>query len=436
MLKLGCLADDWACARDLANNLVAAGMCVTWTQGVPPQPLAADDDAVVVYLQPRQHNTGDVVNRALQAMMWLRECGAQQIVWAINPALHVGPNAEPRYATLRVVRALMAAMGIDFTVVVPTDPERNARLLKGHLFVGDALLADTLPNSPNLPPVDSNLLRVMGDQLPMPVTLVNIETVQAGTVTLQTHLAAMRIKGPGVALVDASDDTDLSFIAQAVRSQPLVVASPALGIVLPQNFGLAPNLASSQLPKARGLRAIVCGSLAPTTAQQIKFMHAAGYPVMALDVLKVAKYGTQRVTDAAMAWAAPLLPNGPVLFYSTLNELAREAAGSLLGTSNAALMVSDCLALISRRLVEAGVRQLVLAGHGTGERCLRQMGLRQMMVGPQMEDGAPWCFAPLGTPREGQDPADIDGVHVLVKSGGVGEPDYFLRAFEDLLLPQ
>ena len=44
-LLLGCIADDFTGATDLANNLVRAGMRVVQTIGVPTSPLPADCNA-------------------------------------------------------------------------------------------------------------------------------------------------------------------------------------------------------------------------------------------------------------------------------------------------------------------------------------------------------------------------------------------------------
>ena len=52
-LRLGCIADDFTGATDLANNLVRAGMRVIQTVGVPSSPLDASVDAVVVALKSR-----------------------------------------------------------------------------------------------------------------------------------------------------------------------------------------------------------------------------------------------------------------------------------------------------------------------------------------------------------------------------------------------
>jgi hypothetical protein len=52
-MLLGCIADDFTGATDLANNLVRAGMRVVQAIGVPGQALDTDADAVVVALKSR-----------------------------------------------------------------------------------------------------------------------------------------------------------------------------------------------------------------------------------------------------------------------------------------------------------------------------------------------------------------------------------------------
>ena len=62
-LLLGCIADDFTGATDLANNLVRAGMRVVQTIGVPFVPLSADVDAVVVALKSRTIAPEDAVTQ-------------------------------------------------------------------------------------------------------------------------------------------------------------------------------------------------------------------------------------------------------------------------------------------------------------------------------------------------------------------------------------
>ena len=78
-LLLGCIADDFTGASDLANNLVRSGMRVVQTIGVPTAPLGTEVDAVVVALKSRTNPARQAVVQSLQALAWLQAQGAQQI---------------------------------------------------------------------------------------------------------------------------------------------------------------------------------------------------------------------------------------------------------------------------------------------------------------------------------------------------------------------
>ena len=105
-MKLGCIADDFTGATDLANNLVRAGMRVVQTLEVPDAPLSADVDAVVVALKSRTIPADQAVAQSLAALKWLKAQGAQQIYFKYcstfdsTPQGNIGP----------VIQALMAAL--------------------------------------------------------------------------------------------------------------------------------------------------------------------------------------------------------------------------------------------------------------------------------------------------------------------------------------
>ncbi|NBY07788.1 MAG: hypothetical protein EBQ84_07685, partial [Betaproteobacteria bacterium] len=67
---LGCIADDFTGATDLANNLVRAGMRVVQTIGVPREPLRSDVDAVVVALKSRTIKPDLAIEQSLHALKW------------------------------------------------------------------------------------------------------------------------------------------------------------------------------------------------------------------------------------------------------------------------------------------------------------------------------------------------------------------------------
>ena len=75
---LGCIADDFTGATDLANNLVRAGMRTIQTIGVPAGDLAGDAEAVVVALKSRTIPAREAVAQSLDALRWLKARGACQ----------------------------------------------------------------------------------------------------------------------------------------------------------------------------------------------------------------------------------------------------------------------------------------------------------------------------------------------------------------------
>ena len=90
-MKLGCIADDFTGATDLANNLVRAGMRVVQTLEVPDAPLSADVDAVVVALKSRTIPADQAVAQSLAALKWLKAQGGRVKPRQINtPTLTSG----------------------------------------------------------------------------------------------------------------------------------------------------------------------------------------------------------------------------------------------------------------------------------------------------------------------------------------------------------
>ena len=81
-ILLGCIADDFTGATDLANNLVRAGMRVVQTNGVPTQPLALDVDAVVIALKTRTISPAEAIAQSLAALQWLKSAGSRQIYFS------------------------------------------------------------------------------------------------------------------------------------------------------------------------------------------------------------------------------------------------------------------------------------------------------------------------------------------------------------------
>ncbi len=83
-LALGCIADDYTGASDLANTLTRSGLRTVQTIGVPSDDLALPEvDAVVVSLKSRSIEADLAVSRSRAAEKWLRGRGADHVLFKI-----------------------------------------------------------------------------------------------------------------------------------------------------------------------------------------------------------------------------------------------------------------------------------------------------------------------------------------------------------------
>jgi uncharacterized protein YgbK (DUF1537 family) len=417
-LRLGCIADDFTGATDLANNLVRAGMRVVQTIGVPQAQAGAEVDAVVVALKSRTIAPAAAVAQSLTAWRWLQAQGAQQIYFKIcstfdsTPAGNIGPVTE----------ALMDATHSDFAIATPAFPDNQRTVFKGYLFVGDLLLSESgMKDHPLTPMTDANLVRVLQAQCRRKVGLIDYKTTARGAAAVRERMAELKSQGVAIAIVDAISNDDLLRLGPALADMPLITAGSGVAIALPANFGLAPSAQASALPPAQGRQAIVSGSCSLATNRQVAAFSAAGRSAFALDPLRLA--AGEDLAAQALAWAAPLLAQGPVLVYSTAAAGAVKSVQGQLGVAAAGTLVEHCLAAVARGLVERlGVRQLIVAGGETAGACVQALGIAQMQIGPQIDPGVPWCHAQA-------EAAGGAGLHIALKSGNFGSDDFFARAF-------
>ena len=192
-LALGCIADDYTGASDLANTLTRAGLRTVQTIGVPSDELELPEvDAVVVSLKSRSIEAGLAVTRSRAADKWLRGRGADHVLFKIcstfdsTDAGNIGP----------VMDALRADSGDTIVLVTPAFPETGRTVYQGNLFVGSVPLNESpLKDHPLNPMHDSNLVRVLARQSKTKIGLVDLATVVRGPEAVRARLADLAGQG-------------------------------------------------------------------------------------------------------------------------------------------------------------------------------------------------------------------------------------------------
>jgi uncharacterized protein YgbK (DUF1537 family) len=418
-LLLGCIADDFTGATDLANTLTRRGMRTVQTIGIP-EGAAPQADAIVVALKSRTIEPEDAVAQSLAACRWLKGQGAKQIFFKYCSTFdstdkgNIGPVAD----------ALLDELQAPLTIACPAFPENKRSIYLGHLFVGNDLLSESsMRHHPLTPMLDANLVRVLQRQTQHKVGLVPFATVNQGAEAITQAFAELQKDGVRHAIVDAIEDRHLEAIGEASKVLALVTGGSGVALGLPENFRRAGLLQKREsvasLPRQGGAAAVLSGSCSAATLAQVGAMQNLA-PSRALDPLKLAA-GLDKEIAAALAWARPHLEKDPVLIFSTADPQSVAATQQDLGREAAGALFEQALAAIAKGLVAAGVRRLVVAGGETSGAVVSALGIKALDIGPQIAPGVPATLA-YGEPR----------IALALKSGNFGGPDFFRQAIEAL----
>ncbi|MEC5408187.1 3-oxo-tetronate kinase [Paraburkholderia sp. MPAMCS5] len=422
---LGCIADDFTGATDLANMLVRGGMRTVQTIGVPEQGETIEADALVVALKSRTIPAADAVAQSLAALEWLRAQGCRQFVFKYCSTFDSTDAGNLGPVTDALLDALSAEGGASaFTIACPAFPENGRTIFRGHLFVGDTLLNESgMENHPLTPMRDANLVRVLQRQTSSKVGLVRYDAVAKGAQAVRESFDALRNQGVRMAIADAVSDADLYVLGEACAGLTLITGGSGIALGLPANFRRAGLLAESadaaQLPRVEGLSVVLAGSASKATNAQVAAWRETR-PAFRIDPLAAAR--GEAVVDKALAFAQTHLDKAePMLIYATATPDEVKAVQRELGVEKAGHLVEITLAAIARGLHERGVRKFVVAGGETSGAVVQALDVRTLRIGAQIDPGVP------ATATTGAQPLAL-----ALKSGNFGTTDFFEKALRHL----
>ncbi|MGO4910659.1 3-oxo-tetronate kinase [Pseudorhodobacter sp. W20_MBD10_FR17] len=416
---LGCIADDFTGATDLAGLLARSGVKVSLRIGIPDQPPTQTSPFEVIALKSRTAPVADAVAEARAALAWLRKAGAQRFFWKYCSTFdstaegNIGPVAE----------ALMADLDADQTIYCPAFPENGRSIFMGNLFVGQQPLSESpMKDHPLTPMRDSNLVRLLAPQVTKPVGLIDRMTVAMGAVALRSSLDAHRSDGTAHIVVDAVANADLETIAAACRDMPLMTGGSAVAMPLPALYladGLLAANAQKQVSRIIGPETIVLsGSCSEMTNAQVANYRATGAPSYQLDPLVLNKTGEGPVLD----WLAGQDLTKAPLIYATVDPASVKAAQMKLGVAAAGELIERTLAACAVTARNAGARRIIVAGGETSGAVTKALEISQLDIAAEIAPGVPWTYCTSAGHE----------IALALKSGNFGKPSFFADALTTL----
>ncbi|MCX8005738.1 MAG: four-carbon acid sugar kinase family protein, partial [Burkholderiaceae bacterium] len=382
-MRLGCIADDFTGAADIANTLTRGGLRTVLAIGVPAQPPPAAD-AVVVALKTRSIDPEQAVAQSLAACDWLAAHGCGQFVFKIcstfdsTPRGNIGPVAE----------ALRERLAAGCVAVCPAFPANGRTVYRGHLFVGDALLNESgMEKHPLNPMTDANLVRVLQAQSRSRVALIGHEVVRAGPAAIAQRLKALDAAGFGFAIVDAVCDADLLALGAALADARLAVGGSGIALGLPQNFRARGEPAASEAkrPPLDGNAVLLAGSCSNATRAQVA---AYDGPRLQIDPARVV--GDATYLEEVRTWC--LQQRRPPLVASSA-AAAEVAALQAVHGAHLAQQIERFFGDLAAALLAAGVRRFIVAGGETSGAVVAALGVRLLEVGAEIDPGVPVLWA-------------------------------------------
>jgi uncharacterized protein YgbK (DUF1537 family) len=416
---LGCIADDFTGATDLAGLLARSGVRVSLRIGVPDEAPTETAAFEVIALKSRTAPVEDAIAETRAALKWLQSAGATRFFWKYCSTFdcmaegNIGPVAE----------ALMKDLGTEQTIYCPAFPENGLSIFMGNLFVGRQPLAESpMKDHPLTPMRDSNLMRLLEPQVTCPVGLADRLMVARGPETLRNELDRLKTNGVAHVVVDAVANADLEIIAEACRDMPLLTGGSAVAMPLPALY-LADGTLSADAPKASVPELgegtiILSGSCSAMTNKQVAEYTSRGVPAFQLDPLVLAENGAQRALD----WLDKQDLSAAPLIYATANPESVRAAQEKLGVAGAGEIVEATLSACAVAARDKGARRVIVAGGETSGAVTKALGVTQLDIGAEIAPGVPWTYCQSAGHQ----------IALTLKSGNFGTETFFTDAQEKL----
>tara|TARA_R110000772_G_scaffold19579_9_gene54609 strand:+ start:1277 stop:2560 length:1284 start_codon:yes stop_codon:yes gene_type:complete len=418
---LGCIADDFTGASDLASFLVNSGLRTLQLNRIPvDSDLDLDGyDAIVVALKTRTVDAHTAVKKSLAALHWLQELGCRKFYFKYCSTFDSTPdgNIGP------VIDALLDALKLQSTIICPALPVNGRTVYMGHLFVAGAPLNESpLKDHPLTPMQDSSVVRLIEAQGQGKAINIPYSCLEGDETSFKQAMfeAAQNYR---YIVLDTLRTEHLERIGRNLEAFTLITGGSGLATNLTSEFskyGWVADSSKRVMQQADGPTLILSGSCSAMTQRQVAD-YELKHPALYIDPFKL--FNQTQTYAQILDWALQNKSAAPLIYTTSSKEVVSRVQ-SEIGFETSQALLEGTLAKLGHDCIKAGFKNIIVAGGETSGAIVKSLDIHAFEIGQSVSPGVPILHS-ITPPI----------INLALKSGNFGDQSFFQTALEKLTCP-
>ena len=415
-LLIGCVADDFTGASDIASFFSMGGLNVLLINNIPDINYKPDNDiqVIVIALKSRTVEVEQAVEDSLNAFRFLLNKGCKQLYFKYCSTF----DSTKRGNIGPVIDAILEEFNIKYTIISPALPV-NGRIVKnGNLYVNGIQLAESsMRNHPLTPMWASRISELMKDQGKYKTYEITGDILNEGKNKVKNYIDGLLLEEEEhfyLALGYYNDDHAKKIIDIFGRL-PLLTGSSGLAYELAKSYCINQNKKENVSNKAidgRGI--IISGSCSISTVNQIEdYICKCGYSLeISLEKLINGDQTVENLLDKIYNSTSK-----NILIYSCNKDIS--SYESNISQREKSEILEHVMAEIGKDVISNGFNKIIVAGGETSGSVTKALGFNSYLIGPIVSPGVPVLI-----------PEGNTDIRIVLKSGNFGDRDFFTRALD------
>jgi uncharacterized protein YgbK (DUF1537 family) len=426
--RIGVVADDTTGANDIGIMFTKAGYrsCVLPLEFMD-KPDAEGMDVIIIDTNSRLDTPQDAAAKVRRATKLLQSLPCDVYHNKTCSVFRGNIGAE--------FDAMQETLGVDCSMVVLGFPKNGRTTIGGIHYLNGQLLEDSQFAQDPIHPADTSVLAdIIRKQSKKSVGNITVADLDRGLCFVCGRMETLRRQNAYI-VFDVRDQQDLWLIAQAIKEEPSLCGSSAIGEELPRAY-------NEGMPFTNGIKSLLhpvedacgvlllSGSLTVQTRSQIAYLRQLGCKAWEFDTDSVFDEEALKEHIAeAVAFGAAHLKEGRDVLIHTANEpeavqRTKERAYAH-GWNDEAVgkRISGSMCAVAEQIFEqTGGRKLVVAGGDTSAAVAKGLRVKKMVILEEIEPGVPTMY---GDTPKGE-------LLMVLKSGSFGSDSFLQQSIEAL----